>query len=34
MIVVSIILTLCLLGIVVFVLWGLCDLILDKFIEE
>lgn len=31
---VSIILAVCLLGIVGFVLWGLCDLILDKFIEE
>lgn len=34
MIVVSVILALCLLGLVFFVLWGLCDLILDKFIEE
>ena len=34
MIVANVILALCLLGLVFFVFWGLCDLILDKFIEE
>lgn len=34
MIAVSIILALCLLALVGIVLWGLADIVLDKFIEE